>query len=244
MEKIIYLILIMFLMLACTENNSDSDTEEYINVDETSGTFIDSRDKKEYKWVKIGKQIWMAENLAYLPFVSSPESDNLDKPHFFVYGYNGTDVNAAKSTNNYSEYGVLYNWPAAQISCPVGWHLPTDEEWKELEIQLGMSVEQANEHVSPFYRGTDQGLKMKTAWGWHNNGNGNNVSRFSGLPSGFRFVNGSYSYIEGFGYWWSSSDALSSSAWGRGLGYNNGCVIRNSFNKRNGLCVRCIKDNN
>ncbi len=240
MEKIIYFLLVMFLVLACTEN--DSETEEIIDTDATSGTFIDTRDKKEYKWVKIGEQIWMAENLAYLPFVSSTENDNLDKPNFYVYGYNGTNADSAKATINYSEYGVLYNWQAAIISCPVGWHLPTDEEWKELEIELGMSVDQANEHVSPFYRGTDQGMKMKTSRGWHNNGNGNNVSRFSGLPSGFRFVNGSYSYIEGFGYWWSSSDALSSSAWGRGLSYNNCCVFRNSFNKRNGLCIRCVKN--
>ena len=238
MDKIIYLVLIIFLLLAC---DKDED-EEFFDVEETSGTFVDTRDNREYKWVKVGEQIWMAENLAYLPFVNSVETDNLEKPHFYVYGYDGTDVKVAKSSYNYSNYGVLYNWQAAQISCPVGWHLPTDDEWKELELELGMTIKEANEHVSPFYRGTDQGFKMKTAWGWHNNGNGNNVSGFSGLPGGFRFSNGSYSYIEGFGYWWSSTDGLNTSAWGRGLGYNNGCVIRNSFNKKNGLCVRCIKN--
>lgn len=238
MKKFIYLSLIMFMMFACTEKSD----EELFKVEETSGTFVDARDNREYKWVKIGEQIWMAENLAYLPAVSPSECEIADAPHYYVYGYNGADVNVAKSTLNYSEYGVLYNWQAAKASCPEGWHLPTDAEWKELEIELGMTIEQVNEHVSPFYRGTDQGARMKTNRGWHNNGNGNNVSGFSGLPGGFRFCNGNYSYIESFGYWWSSTDGLTSSAWGRGLGYNNGSVIRNSFNKENGLCVRCIKD--
>ena len=227
----------MCLVLACNKED-----EELFNLQETSGTFVDNRDNKEYKWVKIGEQIWMAENLAYLPELSSEKYGSAELPHYYVYGFNGADLKAAKSTNNYSAYGVLYNWTAALNSCPEGWHLPTDAEWKELEIELGMTVTQVNEHVSPYYRGTDQGSRMKTIWGWHNNGNGNNISGFSGLPGGFRFFNGNFSYIESFGYWWSSTDGLSSSAWGRGLGYNNGSVIRNNFNKENGLCVRCIKD--
>jgi hypothetical protein len=39
-----------------------------------SGTFTDERDGREYKWVKIGDQIWMAENLAYVPYVCAPDS--------------------------------------------------------------------------------------------------------------------------------------------------------------------------
>jgi uncharacterized protein (TIGR02145 family) len=238
MRKIIYLILFMFLIWACAEKEG----EELFDLEETPETFIDSRDNQEYKWVKIGNQIWMAENLAYLSAVSSGESENEDLPQYYVYGYYGTNVDSAKSTFNYSTYGVLYNWTAATASCPEGWHLPSDAEWKELEIELGMTLSQANEHVSPFFRGTDQGTKMKTTLGWHNNGNGTNTSGFSGVPGGLRFGNGNFIFNESFGYWWSSTDGLPSSAWGRGLGYNNGSVIRNIFIKENGLSVRCVKN--
>jgi uncharacterized protein (TIGR02145 family) len=215
---------------------------EYIKINGTSGTFIDSRDNHEYKWVKIGNQIWMAENLAYLPAVNHVKPDSTNLPHYYVYGYDSTDVNAAKANPNYANYGVLYDWSAALISCPAGWHLPCDAEWKQLEINLGMTHAQVNESIYPFYRGTDQGTKMKTKSGWHNDGNGTNKSGFSGLPGGYLFSNGNFCFIESFGYWWSSTNGSESSAWGRGLGYNTSSVIRNSNFKKSGFSVRCVKN--
>jgi len=100
-------------------------------------TFKDSRDGKIYKTVTIGEQTWMAENLAYLPRVVGPKTGSNTAPYYYVYGYDGTDVAAAKATKNYQIYGVLYNWPASmnggassgtnpsdiQGVCPTGWHL-------------------------------------------------------------------------------------------------------------------------
>jgi len=151
MKKIIYLILLTLWILACTERED----EEFIDIIETSGTFIDSRDNHEYKWVKIGNQIWMAENLAYLPAVNHVKPDTSIMSHYYIYGHDSTDVNAAKATYNYDTYGVLYDCSAALISCPAGWHLPSDAEWKQLEIDLGMTQAQVNESVYPYYRGTD-----------------------------------------------------------------------------------------
>lgn len=114
---------------------------------------IDPRDNHEYKIVTIGEQIWMAENLAYLPSVSKPEdaATSDGDPLYFVFNYDGKDVNAAKATKEYKTYGVLYNWYAAmnqknatggnadaipsgiQGICPNGWHLPSKAEWKKLE---------------------------------------------------------------------------------------------------------------
>jgi len=96
-------------------------------------------DNKNYTTVTLGSQIWMAENLAYLPAVSpSTISSNIEK-YYYVYNYQGVDINEAKATSFFSTYGVLYNWPAAMNGhasssanpsgvrgvCPDGWHLPS-----------------------------------------------------------------------------------------------------------------------
>lgn len=86
-------------------------------TDNKFGTFKDSRDGKVYKTVKIGDQIWFAENLAY-----KTKSD--------CWAYNNDDRNIAK-------YGYLYYWKAAKQACPQGWHLPTEAEWSELISYLG-----------------------------------------------------------------------------------------------------------
>ena len=124
---------------------------------EAPNTFTDSRDGKVYKTVTIGEQVWMAENLAYLPSVIDPPTGSEDAghetdPYYYVYGYADIDVAAAKATENYQTYGVLYNWTAAITACPSGWHLPSDAEWKQLEMYLGVTQEEADE---TWWRGTD-----------------------------------------------------------------------------------------
>jgi len=236
MKKIIYLILLMYFTIACKEN----DEEKLYRVKKT-GTFVDARDNHEYKWETIGDQIWMTENLSYLPAVNLclPDSSNL--PHYYIYGYNGTDVNEAKGTSNYVNYGVLYDWNAAVEACPAGWHLPSDAEWKQLEIELGMTNKHLNEYIGTFDRG-NQGTQMKSASGWHNEGNGTNISGFTGIPGGYRFGNGNFTYVGSIGYWWSSTDNQDGLAWGRGLRYNSCGVCRNIFFKDNGFSIRCIKN--
>ena len=103
--------------------------------------FVDPRDGNNYKFIKIGDQTWMAENLAYLPSVS-PESDTSglnNQSSYLVYDYYGYNVSEAKSTTNYQTYGVLYNWHAAVDGCPTGWHLPSLAEWTQLIDYLGGS---------------------------------------------------------------------------------------------------------
>jgi uncharacterized protein (TIGR02145 family) len=81
------------------------------------GSFIDSRNGKTYKTVKIGTQTWMAENLAYKTSSGCWAYDN--------------------NQNNVITYGYLYDWETAKKVCPKGWHLPNDAEWATLTTYLG-----------------------------------------------------------------------------------------------------------
>ena len=223
----------------------------------------DSRDGKVYKTVTIGEQVWMAENLAYLPSVFGPATISSSTAYYYVYDYNGTDVAAAKATDNYQTYGVLYNWPAAMAGaassdanpsgvqgvCPDGWHLPSDAEWTQLEEYLI-----ANGYN---YDGTTTGNQIAKSManysGWNTSSTvgavGNtdypeyrNKSGFTALPGGCRSYYGTFNYFGFYGYWWSSTQNFTNNAWIRYLTYYYSSVYRNSLNKDSGFSVRCVRD--
>jgi uncharacterized protein (TIGR02145 family) len=200
------------------------------NFSQEAGTFADTRDGQVYRWVKIGNQVWMAENLAYLPAVSPPSSESYTEPYYYVYGYKDTSVSAAKATANYVTYGVLYNWPAAIQTCPSGWHLPNNAEWTELTDYLG------GRRVA--------GGKLKEVgydhWASPNRG-ADNSSGFTALPGGFRNVNGTFDYLGFHSYWWSATK-LYVNAWLRCMNFNLPSVTLGSTAKEYGFSVRCIKD--
>jgi uncharacterized protein (TIGR02145 family) len=99
---------------------------------------VDPRDGHIYNARKIGNHIWFTENLVYLPMVSPPGLGSDSQGFYYVYDYQGIDLALAKASENYTTYGVLYNWTAAGTACPDGWHLPGDDEWKNMETYLGM----------------------------------------------------------------------------------------------------------
>ena len=173
------------------------------------GTVTDS-DGKTHNTIKIGDQWWMSENLNFYTSSGSWYYDN--------------------DSATYAEtYGRLYTWETANNVCPAGWHLPTDVEWKELEMELGMTQSQAD---STGWRGTVQGTELKDG----------GSSEFNVLPGGYRNSIGSfYSINSGTGFW-SSSESGSFNAWVRMLGKNNPQINRIEFNKSYGFYVRCIKD--
>lgn len=199
-----------------------------------SGIFTDSRDGHVYKWVRIDSQIWMAENLAYLPKVS-PLSDDTDIliPKYNVYDYEGSSISKAKETNNYNKYGVLYSWQAAKESCPNGWHLPSNSEWNMLINYLG-GVEVA-------------GGKMKSRTGWKiQNTGATNSSGFSGIPAGV--VIGKIVGFRAIGEsteWWSSTETNDNGdtgyVWCHRL--NNLLSIESYGSYKSiGASLRCVKD--
>lgn len=214
-------------------------------------SFTDSRDGNVYKTVTIGNQVWMAENLKYLPSVVGPGTGSNTTPYYYVCSYDGTNVADAKATSNYSTYGVIYNWPAAATACPTGWSLPSDTQWSEFENYL------ADNGYN--YDGTTGGGREKIAKamastsGWLNSSKtgavGNtdypeyrNKSGFTAVPNGDRDINGTFGNIGGNGTWWSATVYDASTAWARGLNYDIVYVYRSGGPKGLGFAVRCVKD--
>ncbi len=201
-------------------------------------------DGNEYNVVKIGNQVWMAENLKVtrepdstdIPLVTDNtewgnlEDNDTDKAYCY---YNNLNINR-------DTYGALYTYAAAKDACPTGWHLPSDEEWKILEMHIGMSQSDADE-IGP--RGTDESEKLKATNGWNSSGNGTDNYSFSALPGGNRYSRyGTFRLVGEYGDWWSSTDYDSTRAFERYLGYNLNFVGRYALNKSNGYSVRCVRD--
>jgi uncharacterized protein (TIGR02145 family) len=226
--------------------NTQIDSIVFYNPQTRPGnTFTDSRDGQVYKIVTIGNQVWMAENLKYLPGVIEPITGSETNPYYYVYGYEGINETVAKTTANYTTYGVLYNWPAAmkgetssttnpsgvQGVCPTGWHLPSDAEWTELIEYLGDAGE--------------SGGKLKetgtTHWKSPNTG-ATDENGFTALPGGYRFINGAFGDIGNYGYWWSATEYNTAGAWCRGMIYYGSGVRRNQDFKEVGFSVRCVRD--
>jgi uncharacterized protein (TIGR02145 family) len=230
--------------------------------EELTGTFVDTRDNKTYDWVKIGSQVWMSQNLAYLPAVSPPSTGSETAKHYYVYGYEGTNVSSAKATANYMTYGVLYNWPAAMNSaassdanpsgvqgvCPSGWHMPGDTEWTQLENYLianGFNYDgtTTENKIGKSLAGNTNWNTTTTAGAIGNNLSVNNRSGFSALPGGGRGQSsGIFVYVGEYGRWWSSTEQSSTNAWNRSLIYSNTSFDRYYALKAVGYSVRCVKD--
>ncbi|MBE0640159.1 MAG: T9SS type A sorting domain-containing protein [Bacteroidales bacterium] len=191
-------------------------------------------DGKHYAVVTIGEQTWMAENLAYLPLVSPSSQGSSYDPFYYVWGYQGTNIDEAKATKNYQNYGVLYNWPASLIVCPDGWHLPTHTEWSVLTWYLG------GENIA--------GGKLKSIrkdpdphprWEDPNYG-ATNENGFSALPGGH--MNNAYNQLGEKGSWWTSTTGGSAPPWIRGMFYDSEFVFSNNAANLLGLSVRCLRD--
>lgn len=200
--------------------------------------FTDDRDGHTYKSITIGKQTWMAENLAYLTGVDRVATGLFEEECHYVYGYDGVNVNEARANANYKKFGVLYNWMAAKSACPIGWHLPSDQEWITLEKFLGMAPDETMRR--DWRTSGEAGEKLKSPSGWVR-GNGNDISGFSALPAGCRGYGGFES--KGYAtYFWTASTIDGDNGWRRGICSDNPGISRQEDRRYFGCSVRCIKN--
>ena len=206
-------------------------------------------DGNKYKTVKIGHQVWMAENLKVTHYRNDDAIPNVLDKYEWEESSIGAYCNYGNDEKYVSVYGRLYNWDAVHDSrglAPAGWHIPTDEEWKQLEVYLGgISRQQADGFI---HHGTDEGGRLKEigAEHWRSpNIGATNKSRFSGIPGGYRATNGAFSDFGYLATFWSISSARNNNlAWIRLLSYNNsGVAWRRICNyMHGGFSVRCVRD--
>lgn len=206
-----------------------------------------------------GSQEWMSENLStaiYQDGTPIPQVTDPNEWEALTIGawcwYNNDSATYAAT------FGRLYNWyavagiydaaseanPALRKKlAPTGWHVPSDAEWSTMIIFLDPAVDEwVNDNIA--------GGKMKTigtiqdgAGLWNEpNEMASNVSGFSGVPGGYRNDNGDYNNVGSNGFWWSSSEFISSVAWSRVLSYYDGVAFRNGYNEHFGCSVRCLRD--
>ena len=177
-------------------------------------SFRDSRDGQSYRTVLMpdGKT-WMAQNLNFLRHAFGES-----------WCYGNDDSNCEK-------YGRLYDWEAAMIACPSGWHLPTRQEWNNLvETAGGSSIAGSR-------------LKSQTGWVDYSGISSTDEYGFSALPGGNRGTDGYFYYAGDFGFWWSATEGGTTDAWYRLMYCYYDGVIESSSDKSFGFSVRCVEDN-
>ncbi len=224
------------LIIGCSGDDSPSGPGNPIDPGDTTSTVIDI-DGNVYRTVKIGNQVWMAENLKVTHYRNGESilhiSDNTwDNQSIGAY------CNYNNDANNGTLFGRLYNSYAITDTrkiAPMGWHIPTNDDWQILTSYLG------GEHVA--------GGKMKEAgvsnWKEPNTG-ATNESKYSALPSGGRFSSQDFMHIGSHAFFWSSTVADNS---GQQVIFNyllfyDSKIIRqlDNLGLQRGASVRCVKN--
>jgi len=211
-----------------------------------------------YRTVQIGDQIWMAENLKatkYADRIPIPYVEDNAEWFDFTRESLGFCWYGNVLSHGYV-YGGLYTWAAAtrafdgisiieegvQGVCPDGWHLPSDGEWKQLEMHLGMDQDEVD---AIKWRGLDQGGKLKqegTGYWQAPNAGAVDEAGFSALPGGYRHGSAEFKDVAKTARFWSSTTNGYGYAWYREIDYDTAAVFRDFSGVYRGHSVRCVKD--
>ena len=199
-------------------------------------------DGNEYETVQIGTQCWTKTNLrstkaadgSAIPAGGSTTSNT--EPYYYV-----------NSAVNPAVYGYYYNWEAAKLACPTGWHLPSDAEWTTMEqTQTSMDVTGTGLRGDHAGKLAGEGWNSSTTAGAPGNASDpdHNASGFSAVPAGYRYGS-SFSGAGNYASFWSSTPNYSSFyAYSRILYYTTANVYRSNddYDKSVGYSVRCLRD--
>jgi len=211
------------------------------------GTVTDI-DGNVYETIQIGEQLWMAQNLKVTHYNNGDEMPNLTINNDWTSASIGAYSDYDNNPTNSETYGKLYNWYTVNDErgiCPEGYHVPSDDEYSELEVYLGMS-ESETDIIG--FRGTNEGSKLAGNSELWNIGvlvidPEFGTSGFDALPAGYRvYSSGDFDTVGKHCYFWSSSENSNSHAWYRNLLYFNTRVYRNSPSKQSGFSIRCLAD--
>lgn len=216
---------ILFQLVSCKDNSTSSGEPDNF---ETCGDSVKDNEGNSYKTVQIGDQCWTAQDLRTASYRDGTSIPNVTEDNEWAALSTGAWAYYSNDDFQSDVYGKLYNWFAVNDSkgiCPAGWKVPSDDEWKTLEIELGMTAEEANNLE---WRGDGIGTKMR------------DINGFSADLGGTRAPNGAFSSGGNNGVWWSSSEIDASTVWTRFLRYEFTQVNRNNSNKVSGYSVRCI----
>jgi uncharacterized protein (TIGR02145 family) len=192
-----------------------------------SEKFCDSRNNKIYKWVKIGTQTWMAENLAYATTDDVVCNADQSKCNIYGYLYNWAAAMAIASTYNSSSYSASAKHRGA---CPTGWHIPSSLEWYTLVSYAG------GESLA--------GFKLKAESYWNGEGIGTDDYGFAALPGGYGYFDGKVATLHNvglYGRWWTTqNDVTNAYSWS--MYYDYPGVAEDYFAKTLLYSVRCVQD--
>lgn len=208
-----------------TNGNSDTTNKLPIYL-----SFNNEYDDVENSSTVIGNQEWMNHNLNVSTFRNGDKipqalnnkdwkSANKNKQPAWCYYKN--------DPNNGRIYGKLYNWYAVNDPrglAPKGWHIPSSNEFSIVIMEIA-----GNDNAGDNFKSTSY---------WKNNP-GNNSSGFSALPSGFRYTDASFNWLERAAGWWTISESEKDRAWYFSLTMGIGGF---PGKKGAGYAVRCIRD--
>lgn len=203
---------------------------------------------RTFESVIIGEQEWMSKNLDVAYYRNGDEIPHITDPEEWANLTSGAWCYYDNDPDNGDIYGKLYNWYAVTDPrglAPEGWHLPSDNEWKILEIELGMSSEDADSWNS---RGAPVGSKLAGGYALWQNGNLSgditfNSSGFMALPAGRCTSTGEFDLINSVTYLWTTSEQYPNFVIYRYLTFSDTGVGRwYETVKKHGFSVRCVKD--
>jgi uncharacterized protein (TIGR02145 family) len=200
---------------------------------DVAGATVTDIDGNVYETVWIGGQNWMAENLKTNTYNDGTSIELIEDNTDWDNNTNGAYCWLDNNQTIGDIYGALYNWHAVNNSnlCPTGWHVPTDEEWTDLENYVAFDGHNGSEATA-----------LKSTSGWEGGGNGTDEYGFSALPGGNRESDGIFGASDDTGFLWSATGDGGSSAWSRQFFTGDSEIYRSQEEKTSGYSVRCIKD--